>query len=144
VIEHIPAVLRDEQIGVPIVIVIAPHATQPETSTRNSGFVRHVGKCAVAVVVIQRILHLDSTVVEIARVDEVNILPAVVIVIGHANAGAKFLQIDRSAVIALKMREVNAGSLGDVGKLDGLLLCGSALRPEEKSDQADATKEWVS
>ena len=71
---------------------------------------------------IKRILDLDTPVVQIAGVNEVDILPAVAIKVGYTHAGSEFFQIDRSAFVALEVSELDTGGVGHIGELYGLFL----------------------
>ena len=49
------AVGGDEQIGPAVVVVIADGDAHPEASAGHTGFFRHIGEGAVAIVLVQRV-----------------------------------------------------------------------------------------
>src|SRR4249920_3572609 len=75
-IKNVAAVLSHKKIGKTVVVEVSPYATEPVSGSRHTGFFRNVGECTVTVVVIQRIADGNSTIVEIAPIHEINILPA--------------------------------------------------------------------
>src|SRR5439155_15455467 len=98
VIENVLPELRDVKIGEPVVVIISPDTTKAVTSPGNTGLLSHVGEGAVAVVLIQRILCGDSTVIQIAAVHEINVLPAIAVEIGDTNTWPKNLADDGNAL----------------------------------------------
>ena len=88
-------VARDEQVDVAVAIVIGPGRAGAEAAAAHSGFFGYVLELAVAQVVIEHVA---------AKAGDVNIVEAVVVVIGHGDAHAPTFS-----------RE--ARGFGDVGEL---------------------------
>src|SRR5262249_18646995 len=89
VVEQVGAELRDEEIGEAVVVVVAPDAAEAVVGAGDAGGVGDVGEGAVAVVAVEGVLFGDVAVVAVAAVDEIDVLPAVIVVIGDAQAGSE-------------------------------------------------------
>src|SRR6478672_1984906 len=85
-IKNVAAILGNKQVGKSIVVVIAPNATQAVTGPRNTSAVGHVRKSVVATVTIKRIAHRKATLIQIAAIHEVNVLPAIRVKVGHTDS----------------------------------------------------------
>src|ERR1700730_5072751 len=72
-IQNIAIVLSHKEVGKAVVVEISPYATKPVSGSRHTGFFCDVGECAVPVVAIQFIADGNTSVVEIATIDEINI-----------------------------------------------------------------------
>jgi hypothetical protein len=84
VVQDVASILRHEKIGKAVVIVVAPDTTQAVTRTRNSSLVGHIGESAIAIIAVQRVAYRDAAVVEIAAIDEIDVLPAIAVEICYA------------------------------------------------------------
>ena len=102
VIENVASELGNEEIGETVVVVIAPNAAEAVVCAGDAGGVGDVGEGPVAIVAIEGVFDLDAAVVAVAAVDEIDVLPAVVVEIGDANAGTEFLEIDGDPWLPLK------------------------------------------
>src|SRR2546421_6436927 len=102
-IQNIAAILSHKKIRKAVVIEIPPHTPEPVSGSGHPGFFRDISKCAVTVVAIQRIADGNTSIIEIASIDEINILPAVAIEIADADSRTKFLAINRDALIAFEV-----------------------------------------
>src|SRR5262249_25571078 len=110
----------DVDVVITVVVVISHCDTDAVHLYTETCLLRYVCEGAVFVVVIERGERLALFVFgPVHRVDEQDVLPAVVIVIDKRTAGAdRFGQIllsERAAVVF----EMNAGFGGDVGEFDG-------------------------
>src|SRR5262249_1120728 len=87
------AVLRDVEIGEAVPVVVADSSTLPVSACGDTGFLRHVCERAIAVVVVKRVAQRRIGRVKVARtaVDEVEVHPAVVVVIEKGAAGTRGL-----------------------------------------------------
>ena len=117
-IKNVAAVLGNEQVGKSVVVIIAPDTAQAVTCTGNAGLFGDIGESAIAVVSIERIADGDAAVVQVAAIDEVNVLPAVAVKVSDADSGTKFFPVDGDAVIALEVREFDSGRSGNVCELN--------------------------
>src|ERR1700691_5528439 len=90
VIEDAVRVLRDVEVGETVAIVIADSDAHAVGVTRDAGFFGHVGESAVAIIAIECVAQGLRRSVEIAgaAVDEIDVHPAVVVVVEEAAAGA--------------------------------------------------------
>ncbi len=90
VIEDAASVLRNVEVWEAISVVIPHRNTHAIATPSHAGFLRHVGECAVAIVAIQRVAQGMRRLVEIAfaAVDEVNVHPAVIVVIEEGTSRA--------------------------------------------------------
>ncbi len=111
VIEDVLAVLRDVKIGEAIVIVVAPDAAQAIGVARHAGLLRDVRERAVAVVVVERVAGRDAALVEIAAVDEIDVLVAVAVEIRHANPGPASSRMVEVSLAPLKCTNVMPADL---------------------------------
>src|SRR2546421_11531693 len=75
-IQNITAMLSHKKIGKAVVVEVSPDATEPVSGSGNTGLFSDIGECAVMVVAIQRVADGNAPIVEIASIDEINILPA--------------------------------------------------------------------
>src|SRR5947209_404906 len=89
VVKNVAAVLGNEQVGEPVVVVVSPHAAKAVCSARHPGLVSDVGEGTVPIVVVKSVASCYTAVVSIAAIDKVNVWPAVIVEIGNANSGAK-------------------------------------------------------
>jgi len=119
-IKDVLAVLSDEEIGETVVIIVAPDAAEAVAGTGDTCFFRDISERAIAVVAVKRVADADATVVAIAPVDEVDVLPAVAVKIRNANAGTELFEIDGDAIAALEVGEADARFSRDVSEMDGL------------------------
>ena len=101
VVQDIAAVLGDVEIGETVVVVVPPDATEAVACPGNASLIRDISKDAVAVVAIKRVACGDAAVVEIAPIDEIDVLEAVTVEICHTDAGAEYLRDNRHAVLPL-------------------------------------------
>src|SRR5579871_347737 len=118
VIEDVAPKLRDEQVRIPIVVVIPPDATEAITSAGNTRLIRDVGKGEIAIVAIKRVARGDSSIVQIAPVHKIDVLIAVAIIIGNTNAGAENFKVGWYAVVAAKVSELDSRRGSHVGELN--------------------------
>ncbi len=90
VIENAAGILRDVEIGEAVGVVIADGDAHAVGVSGHAGFFGDVGEGAVAIIAIERVAQRLRRSVEIAgaAVDEVDVHPAVVVVIEEAAAGA--------------------------------------------------------
>src|ERR1700677_620505 len=70
---------RDKKVNVAVAVIICPGSASTEASTAHSSLVRYIFKFAIAQIVIKRIA---------TEAGDVNILQAVVVIIGHGHAHA--------------------------------------------------------
>jgi hypothetical protein len=96
VVQDASSNLGDIQIRETVTVVITdcyPHAI---TAAGDAGFFRDVGECTVAVVPIERVAQRPRRIVKLrlTAVDEVNVHPAIVVVIEKSTTGtARFGQV---------------------------------------------------
>src|ERR1700730_6303805 len=117
-IQNIAIVLSHKEVGKAVVVEISPYATKPVSGSRHTGFFCDVGECAITVVAIQCVADRNPPIVEIAAIDEITILPAIAIEVGHADSRTKLLAINRDAFISLEVNKLDAGGGSDIGELD--------------------------
>lgn len=120
VIQNIAAVLGYVQVGEAVIVVIARDTTQAIERPKHAGLRGHIAESAVAVIPVESILRRDAALVEVAAIDEVNVLKTVAVKIGNADSGTGLLQDGGGSVVALQVNEVNPRRLGDVDELNGL------------------------
>src|SRR5581483_6584094 len=118
VVENIASVLGHKEIRIPVVIVIAPNAPHTVSSAGNSSFLCNVGKRPVAIVAVQRIASVNAAMVEVAAVDEIDILQAIAIKVGDADSGTENLAVDRHPFVAPVVDKLDSGGGGYICKLD--------------------------
>src|SRR6266496_527808 len=118
VVENISAGLRNEQIGKPVIVIVAPDAAQSVAGPGHSNFFGHVRESAVRVIVVKSIANRNSATVQVTTVDEVNILPTIAIEVTHTNSRPKFLAIDGNSIIAFEVDKLDAGRIRDIRKAD--------------------------
>src|SRR5581483_5311906 len=92
VVKHVAAVLGDVQVGIAIVIVVAPDAAQTVRRAWNPRLIGHIGERPVAIVAVQSIAYADAAPVTVTPVYEVDILVAVAVEVGNAYAGPCLFQ----------------------------------------------------
>ena len=92
VIKNILPVLSYIKVRKAVVVVVTPDATQAISVARYPGLFRNVCKSPVAVIVVESVARRDTTLVEVTAVDKIDVLPAVAIIISHADAGARLFQ----------------------------------------------------
>ena len=88
-VQNVPVDPCDEQVGGAVIIVVAGRHTHGEALAPNPGLHRHVGECAVAFVPVEAVVERGIGFVQLrlaGSVDEVNVGPAVVVIVedGHA------------------------------------------------------------
>ena len=91
VIKPVLAVIRDVQIRPAVVVVIADGHAKSPSLVGDARFVRHVGKRAVVIVVKKRgarRLLFSSHCIKGGTIHEINVGPAVVVVIKNCHTGA--------------------------------------------------------
>src|SRR5215469_7759405 len=107
-VENVAAVLRNQQVRKSIVVVVAPHTSQPVTCPKHARLFGHIGEYAIAIVTIKRVANRDAAVVQIAPIYKIDVQPAVAVKVGHADSWAKFFPVDGDAMIALEVNKLNA------------------------------------
>ena len=117
-IQHVPAILGHKQVGKTIVVVVAPDATEAVTGPGHSSVIGHVRESTIAVIAIQSVADGDAAIVQVAAVDEINVLPAVAIEVTYADSGPKFLAVNGNPIIAFEMDELDSRRISNVRKLD--------------------------
>src|SRR5258708_1618638 len=117
VVQNVTAILRDIEIRESIVVVISPHAAEPITRTRNSSGLRDVLKRAIAIILVKSVPCSDTAIIKITAVHEINVRVSVAIEVRYADARTKYLAVDRNALVASEMHELNSGSCRDVCEL---------------------------
>jgi hypothetical protein len=90
-VESVLAIIGDEDIGPAIVVEVADRHAKSPAVIGHAGLLRHVGKCPVVIVVKERgvgrgFLAIEG--VECGAVDQIDVEPAVVVVIDQSHAGA--------------------------------------------------------
>src|SRR5262249_15979002 len=110
--------LCDIEIGKAIVVVVAPDTAQTVAGTGHTSFFGHVGKGAIAVIVVKRVASGDAAVVEITAIYEIDVLPAITVEVGDAEAGAENLTNDGNALVSGIVDEHDTGLRGFVGELN--------------------------
>ena len=113
-VENVATVLGNKQVGESVVVIVAPNATQAVTSPGDACLVRDICESAIAIVSIERIPDGNATVVQVAAIHEVNVLPAIPVKVGDADSGAKFLPVDGDTVIALEVHKLDPSRCGHV------------------------------
>ena len=69
---------------------------------------------------IKSVLHFDAAIVQVPGVDKIDVLPAISIEISDADSRPKLFKINRYAVVALEMRELNTCGTRRIGEPNGL------------------------
>ena len=89
-IEDVLAVIRDEDVFVAVIVVIADGDGLGPAGADEAGFFRHVTECAVAIVFVEAIgdAGRNCGCIEAAAVEDQDVEPAVVIVIEEGDAAA--------------------------------------------------------
>src|SRR5262245_11020540 len=119
VIENVLAILRQIQVDLSVVVVIAEDAAQSISIAWNTGFIRYIGEYAVTIILIEGIAGQNAAIVKVSSVDEVNILRPVVVIITDTDAGPGLFEDGRYSVIAFEMNEIDSCCLCLVGKPGG-------------------------
>ena len=90
VIQNAVAVLRDVHVGKAIAVVVADRHALPIAARRDPGFFGNVGESSVAIVAVESIAQRRIGVEEVtlAAVDQVNVHPAIVVVVKESAARA--------------------------------------------------------
>src|SRR6266853_5892496 len=117
-IQNISTILSHKKIGEAVVVEISPYATEPVSGSWHAGLFSDVGECAVMIVAIECIPDGNTSIVEIASIDEINILPAVPIEISDADSRAKLLAINRDLLIPFKVHKLDTRGGSYVCELD--------------------------
>src|SRR5207249_11157801 len=92
--------------------------TQSVARPCKAGYISDIGEFAVSIISVQSIASRNAAIVYIPSIDEIDVLTAVAIEIGHADSGAKFLTVNRDAIIALEVDELDASGSRHIYKLD--------------------------
>src|SRR5574341_2071428 len=79
-IQNVLAVLAYIQVGVTVVVVVAPDTAQAVGIAGRRSILRHITECAVSIVAVERVANLDAALVEVAAIDEIDVLPAVAVI----------------------------------------------------------------
>src|SRR5262249_19033381 len=89
-VEDALAILRDVEIGETVAVVVAHGNALPISASGDAGLLGHVRESTVAIVVVKRVTERRIRGVEVAgaAVDEVEVHPAIVIVVEERAAGA--------------------------------------------------------
>ena len=66
-VENAVGILRDVEIRETVAIIVTNGDAHAVGVTRHAGFLCHVGKCAVAIVVVERVSQRLRRLIEIAR-----------------------------------------------------------------------------
>ena len=110
----------DVDIVVSIVIVVGYCTSEAVHFHCKSSLPRHVGKCAVLIIMIERREGVAGLVSRpIHGIDQQNILPAVVVIVENTNAAAhgfRKIFLSESATVVF---EVDTGLRGHIDELDG-------------------------
>src|SRR5919204_3537897 len=90
VVERILAVIGDEQVFEAVIVVVAYANSLSPPRALQTGFLRNVGKSAIAIVLeqIARRLLAFGKALEACAVDQEDIEPAIVVIIVEGDAGA--------------------------------------------------------
>ena len=82
-IKDAAAVLRDIEIRETVAVVIPDGNALAKAARRHTGFFRHVGERAVAIVPIQRVTQrrIGTEKIAFAAIHQVNVHPAVVVIV---------------------------------------------------------------
>ena len=117
-VEHNPVETGDQQIGPAVVIVVADRDAIGPTGIAHSGFIRDISERSVVIIVEERAAgffagfrHLDAL-----RVREINVRPAVSIIINESNSAAHGFH-DVFLFRAGQVLEMDSGRASDVHKL---------------------------
>ena len=119
VIENVTVEVRDVEIDIPVIVVVGRDGSHPVRCVFQSSLLGHVGERAVAVVAVEAILSAGAAVGwKRARLDDVEVHPAIVVVIepGHARSHrlGKLVCRRRPAVV----QELQARPGRDIGEHD--------------------------
>ena len=115
----IAAQAGDVDVRVAVVVVIGGGAAQPVHLDREPCFFGHVGEAAVLVVVIEGRERLRAFVVgPVRRVDEQDVLPAVIVIVEKSAARADGFRQVMFTIRAAVVLETNAGLRRDVAELN--------------------------
>ena len=78
---------RDVDVVVPVIVIVADRASQSVHLDCQSGLLRDIGKRSVLIVVVQSGVGVASLVFRpLHRIDQQDVLPAIVVVVDEANA----------------------------------------------------------
>src|SRR5262249_53138430 len=93
-VKNAAAVLRNIEIGKPIKVVIGHSNAHSVASAWHASLLRYVGKRAIAIVTIQRVAKRGLWVEEIAAaaIDQIDVHPAVIVVVEEGAAGSGSLR----------------------------------------------------
>ena len=117
-IKHVPAQAGDVNIWPAIIVVVAHRAAHGKTGIAHAGLIGHIGERAIVIVVIKRAAGFFALQGHghRGRVCEINVQPAVAVVVNEQNPAAHALHneffLRRDFV-----RKMNAGGGGDIDKL---------------------------
>src|SRR6202011_2253061 len=89
VIKDAAAILGDVQVRKPVAVEIPDRDAVAKAARPYTSFFRYVRKCSVAIVFIQRVAQrgIGSVEIALAAVDQINVHPAIVIVVQERAAG---------------------------------------------------------
>src|SRR5216683_242804 len=93
VVKKVLSILCDIQIGVAVIIVIAPDATKTKAGSGNSRCLRNVCKCSITIVAVKSISCGNAAAV----------------VVSDTHAGPRLFQDGRYPQISFQVRELDIG-----------------------------------
>ena len=108
-IEDAAPVLRDVEILKSVAIVVAHRNALPEPSGCDTGLLGHIGKCSVAIVLIQRVAQWlgRREKIALAAVHQIDVHPAVVVVVKERTACPSRLRQVFRVRVCVRMRPGN-------------------------------------
>ena len=111
-VENAAAELGDVQIREAVAVIVANRDSHAIAAAGHAGFFSHVGERAVAIVAIERVAQRlrRSVKIALAAVDEINVHPAVVIVIKERAARATGLRQVLLSGLACRVNPVRCHS----------------------------------
>src|SRR5262249_59412616 len=114
VVQRITAVIGDVEVLPPVTVIVGCGHSHAEPSACDSCFIGHVGERAVVVVVVKGVLERRGRRVEItgAAVDQVDVHPAVVVIVEEGASRAHGLRQVVSHRVSVVVRPGNAARLG--------------------------------
>ena len=105
VIENAAAVLRDVQIGPAVGIEVSDSDAHAIASGRDASFFRHVCKCPVSIIAVERIAQgrVRGEKVALTAVHQINVYPAVVVVVQEGATCSRCLgqEVIRGAAVLM-------------------------------------------
>jgi len=121
-IERVAPVVGDEDVAVAVVLDVADDAGHPVAAVATSGRVGHVAEGAVAVVAIKMIADADMSIfgrlivqsLQVAAIDQVEIQPAVLVVVEEGASGAGRLDDVAHLRVSEAVLKADAGGRGNI------------------------------